>query len=37
LEILSTPTSFINGRMLVGFPNAEAYYEIVDEALKAAK
>jgi protein-disulfide isomerase len=37
LEILSTPTSFINGRMLVGFPNAEAYYKIVDEALKAAK
>ena len=37
LEIQSTPTSFINGRMLVGFPNAEAYYKIVDEALKAAK
>jgi protein-disulfide isomerase len=37
LEIMSTPTSFINGRMLVGFPNAEAYYKTVDEALKAVK
>jgi len=37
LEITSTPTSFINGRMLVGFPNAEAYYKAVDAALKEAK
>jgi protein-disulfide isomerase len=37
LEIQSTPTCFINGRMLVGFPNAEAYYKAVDAALKEAK
>ena len=37
LQILSTPTCFINGRMLVGYPSAEAYYKAVDAALKAAK
>ena len=37
LEIQSTPTSFINGRMLVGYPGAEAYYKAVDAALKEAK
>ena len=37
LEIQSTPTCFINGRMLVGYPSAEAYYEAVDAALKQAK
>jgi len=37
LEITSTPTCFINGRMLVGYPSAEAYYTAVDAALKGAK
>jgi len=37
LEIQSTPTSFINGRLLVGFQTPEGYYKVVDEALKAAK
>jgi protein-disulfide isomerase len=37
LEIQSTPTCFINGRMLVGFANPEAFYKTVDEALKGAK
>ncbi|MGB7589732.1 MAG: thioredoxin domain-containing protein [Terriglobia bacterium] len=37
LEIQSTPTCFINGRMLVGYPSAEAYYEAVDAALQQAK
>jgi len=37
LEIQSTPTCFINGRMLLGFPSPEAYYKAVDEALKEAK
>jgi protein-disulfide isomerase len=37
LEIQSTPTCFINGRMLVGFPSPEAYYKAVDAALKEAK
>jgi protein-disulfide isomerase len=37
LEIQSTPTCFINGRMLVGYPSAEAYYKAIDAALKEAK
>jgi protein-disulfide isomerase len=37
LEISSTPTCFINGRMLLGYPSAEAYYSAVDAALKEAK
>lgn len=37
LDISSTPTSFINGRMLVGFPSPETYYQAVDEALKEAR
>ena len=37
LEIQSTPTCFINGRMLVGYPSADAYYKAVDAALKEAK
>jgi protein-disulfide isomerase len=37
LEISSTPTCFINGRMLLGYPSAEAYYSAIDAALKEAK
>ena len=37
LEVQSTPTCFINGRMLLGFPSPEAYYKAVDAALKEAK
>ena len=37
LDIGSTPTCFINGRMLVGYPSPEAYYKAVDAALKGAK
>jgi protein-disulfide isomerase len=37
LEIQSTPTCFINGRMLVGFPSPEAYYKAIDAALKEPK
>jgi protein-disulfide isomerase len=37
LEISSVPTCFINGRMLVGYPSAEAYYMAVDAALKGAR
>lgn len=37
LDISSTPTSFINGQMLVGFPSPETYYQAVDEALKEAR
>ena len=37
LGIMSTPTCFINGRMLVGYPSGQVYYEAVDAALKEAK
>jgi protein-disulfide isomerase len=37
LEIQSTPTCFINGRMLVGFASPDAYYKAVEAALKEAK
>ena len=37
LEILSTPTCFINGRILVGFASPETYYKAIDAALKEAK
>jgi protein-disulfide isomerase len=32
-----TPTAFINGKMLVGMPSAEAYFQAVDEALRGTK
>jgi len=35
--VQSTPTSFINGKMVVGMPTIDAYYKDIDEALKAAK
>jgi len=35
--VVSTPTCFINGRMLVGFTAPDAYYKAVDAALKASK
>ena len=37
LDVVSTPTCFINGRMLVGFTAPDAYYKAVDAALKASK
>jgi len=37
LEVQSTPTCFINGRMLVGFVSPDAYYKAVDEALQEGK
>jgi protein-disulfide isomerase len=37
VEVQSTPTSFINGRALVGFPSADAYFKTVDEVLNEAK
>ena len=37
LEVQSTPTCFINGRMLVGFASPDAYYKAVDEALQEGK
>ncbi|HEV2350308.1 MAG TPA: DsbA family protein [Terriglobia bacterium] len=37
LDINSTPTSFINGRIVVGAPPPEQYFALVDEALRAGK
>jgi protein-disulfide isomerase len=34
LGIESTPTSFINGRMIVGSPAAAEFYQLIDEGLK---
>jgi protein-disulfide isomerase len=37
LKITSTPTCFVNGKMIVGFPSADAYFKAVDEALGEAR
>jgi len=37
LEVQSTPTCFINGRMLVGFTSPDAYYKAVDAALQEGR
>ena len=34
IEVTSTPTLFINGRMMVGLPSEDAYYQAIDEAMK---
>lgn len=36
LGISSTPTFFINGKMVVGAPSAEEFYKAVDDALKGS-
>ena len=37
LGITRTPTSFVNGRIVVGMPAPEGFFSVVDEALRAAK
>jgi protein-disulfide isomerase len=37
LNVDRTPTLFINGRMMVGLPSDEAYFQAIDEALKSSK
>ena len=37
LNILSTPTSFVNGRIIVGMPSEDLFYKTVDEVLADAK
>ena len=34
IEVNSTPTLFINGRMMIGLPSEDAYYQAIDAALK---
>lgn len=35
--VRSTPTTFINGKMVVGIPSLDSYYKTIDEALQAKK
>jgi protein-disulfide isomerase len=37
LGVDRTPTLFFNGRMVVGLPSEDAYYQIIDEELKQSK
>jgi protein-disulfide isomerase len=37
LGIVSTPTSFINGRVVVGAPTLDDICKLIDEALKDSK
>jgi protein-disulfide isomerase len=37
LEVISTPTCFVNGRMVVGYTTGDPYYQAIDAALKDAK
>jgi protein-disulfide isomerase len=34
LDVNSTPTLFINGKMMVGLPSEDEYYQAIDDALK---
>jgi protein-disulfide isomerase len=36
LGVHATPTSFINGRMIIGLPSEVAYFKAVDDALRIA-
>jgi len=35
--VSSTPTCFVNGKMVVGFSSPDAFYKMVDETLRAAR
>jgi protein-disulfide isomerase len=35
--VTRTPTCFVNGTMVVGLESADAFYKVVDEALRVAK
>jgi protein-disulfide isomerase len=37
LGVVSTPTCYVNGRIIVGFNSPDEYYKAIDEALRAAK
>jgi protein-disulfide isomerase len=34
LDVNSTPTLFINGKKMVGLPSEDAYFQLIDDALK---
>ncbi|HUU13390.1 MAG TPA: thioredoxin domain-containing protein [Terriglobia bacterium] len=35
--VQSTPTTFVNGRMVVGLPSPDAVFKVINEALRAAR
>jgi protein-disulfide isomerase len=37
LNVDRTPTLFINGKMMIGLPSEDAYYQTVDEILRGGK
>ena len=37
IDVIQTPTLFINGRMLIGLPSEDAITQAIDEALRDAK
>ncbi len=36
LGVASTPTCYINGKLIVGMPAPDVYYQAVEEALRAS-
>ena len=37
LNVTATPTLFINGRMMIGLPSEDAYFQLIDGILRAGK
>ncbi len=37
LGVASTPTTYVNGRIILGLPSPDAFYKAVEEALRDAK
>ena len=37
IDVTATPTLFINGRMMVGLPSEDAYFQIIDGMLHGGK
>jgi len=37
IEVDRTPTLFINGRMIIGLPSEEAYFQMIDGILRGGK
>jgi protein-disulfide isomerase len=35
--VQSVPTTFVNGKMIIGMPTIDVFYKTLDEALRAAK
>ena len=37
IEINQTPTAYINGRLMIGLPSEDAYFQAIDTALRGGK